>query len=105
MKKDYQKDTTTGAVEVPLPHAVSVTMAELADSLREGLLALAVGAGLQVMDALIDASVTALAGPSSATTRTAAPCATAPRRDRWHSSDAGCPSAGLGCAAPTDRAR
>ncbi|MBW3575741.1 MAG: IS256 family transposase, partial [Actinobacteria bacterium] len=63
MKKDYQKDTTTGAVEVPLPDAVSVTMAELADSLREGLLALAVGAGLQVMDALIDESVTALAGP------------------------------------------
>ena len=63
MKKDYQKDTTTGAVEVPLPDAVSVTMAEIADSLREGLLALAVGAGLQVMDALIDESVTALAGP------------------------------------------
>ncbi len=65
MKKDYQKDKTTIAntVEATLPDAVSVTLAELAGSLREGLLALAVGAGLQVMDALIDESVTALAGP------------------------------------------
>ena len=64
VKKDYQKDDTTAtAVEATLPEAVTVTLAELAGSLREGLLALAVGAGLQVMDALIDESVTALAGP------------------------------------------
>ncbi len=42
--------------------AVAVTLAELAGSLREGLLALA-GGRVQVMDALIDESVTALAGP------------------------------------------
>ncbi len=46
-----------------MPDAVTVTLAELAGSLREGLLALAVGAGLQVMDALINESVTALAVP------------------------------------------
>jgi transposase-like protein len=40
-----------------------VTLAELAGSLREGLLALAVGAGFQVMDAIIDESVSVLAGP------------------------------------------
>ncbi|MDP9419832.1 MAG: IS256 family transposase, partial [Actinomycetota bacterium] len=45
-----------------MPDAVAVTLAELAGSLREGLLALAVGAGFQV-DALIDESMTALAGP------------------------------------------
>ena len=38
-------------------------MAEIAENMQEGLLALAVGAGLQVMQALMDADVTALAGP------------------------------------------
>ena len=43
MKKDYQTDNATmaAAVEATLPDAVSVTLAELAGSLREGLLALA----------------------------------------------------------------
>jgi transposase-like protein len=65
MKKDYQTRTTAAAttVESQLPDAVSVTLAELAGSLREGLLALAVGAGFQVMGAIIEESVTALAGP------------------------------------------
>ena len=45
------------------PEQVSVAMAEIAESMHEGLLALAVGAGLQVMQALMDADVTALAGP------------------------------------------
>jgi hypothetical protein len=39
-------------------------MAEIAESMQEGLLALAVGAGLQVMQVLMDADVTALAGPA-----------------------------------------
>src|SRR3954447_9945422 len=38
-------------------------MAEIAGSMREGLLALAVGTGLQVMQALMEADVTTLAGP------------------------------------------
>jgi putative transposase len=65
MKKDYQTKTASAAtaVEAVLPDAVSVTLAELAGSLREGLLALAVGTGLQVMNAILDESVTALAGP------------------------------------------
>jgi putative transposase len=65
VKKNYQKENNTAAasVEAALPDAVTVTLAELAGSLREGLLAMAVGAGLQVMDAVIDESVTALAGP------------------------------------------
>ena len=45
------------------PEQVSVAMAEIAESMQEGLLALAVSAGLQVMQALMDADVTALAGP------------------------------------------
>jgi transposase-like protein len=65
MKKDYQTRTTAAAttVESQLPDTVSVTLAELAGSLREGLLALAVGAGFQVMEAIIEESVTHLAGP------------------------------------------
>jgi len=65
MKKDYQTSTTAAAttVEAQLPDVVNVRLADLAGSLREGLLALAVGAGLQVMEAIIDESVTALAGP------------------------------------------
>jgi len=65
MKKDYQTRTAAvaTAVEAVMPDAVSVTLAELAGSLREGLLALAVGAGFQVMDAILDESVCVLAGP------------------------------------------
>ena len=38
-------------------------MEEIAADLREGLLALAVGAGLQVMQELMEADVTAACGP------------------------------------------
>jgi hypothetical protein len=64
MKKNYQTKTAAAAtaVEPVMPDAVSVTLTEQAGSLREGLLALAVGAGFQVMDAIIEQSVTALAG-------------------------------------------
>ena len=46
-----------------LPERVSVAMTEIAENMHEGLLALAVGAGLQVMAALMEADVSALAGP------------------------------------------
>jgi putative transposase len=46
-----------------IPQCVGVAMAEIAENMHEGLLALAVGAGLQVMAALMEADVTALAGP------------------------------------------
>ncbi len=63
--KKYQ---TTGldrpdARELTVPEQVSVVMADVAADMREGLLALAVGTGLQVMSALMEADVTALAGP------------------------------------------
>src|SRR4051794_31085091 len=65
--KKYQKqkiDTPTGDGLV-VPERVSVAMAEIAGSMHEGLLALAVGTGLQVMQALMEADVTAAAGPKS----------------------------------------
>jgi putative transposase len=62
MKKSNQiqsVEVTASAV----PERVSVAMSEIAENMGEGLLALAVGAGLQVMAALMEADVTALAGP------------------------------------------
>src|SRR3954471_22606673 len=46
-----------------MPDTVSVALAELAGEMREGLLALAVGTGLQVMAAIMEADVTAACGP------------------------------------------
>ena len=46
-----------------MPDTVSVALGELAGELREGLLALAVGTGLQVMAAIMEADVTAVCGP------------------------------------------
>jgi len=63
--KTYQKTAVDGPEELELavPEHVQVAMAEITGNVQEGLLALAVGAGLQVMGALMDADVTALAGP------------------------------------------
>jgi putative transposase len=62
VRKHYQNeeiDTSQPAV----PDTVSVALAELAGELREGLLALAVGTGLQVMTAIMEEDVTATCGP------------------------------------------
>jgi hypothetical protein len=61
VRKTYQNeeiDTSQPAV----PDTVSVTLAELAGEMREGLLALAVGTGLQVMAAIMEEDVTAKCG-------------------------------------------
>ncbi len=62
MNKRYQNETGDANM-LALPEQVSVAMAEIAEDMREGLLALAVGAGLQVMAQLMDADVTAVCGP------------------------------------------
>jgi hypothetical protein len=61
VRKDYQNkkiDTSQPAV----PESVSVALAELAGEVHEGLLALAVGTGLQVMAAMMEADVTGACG-------------------------------------------
>src|SRR3954452_5836543 len=79
VSKDYQKKTArtsttatgraattvagTGQPVPVLPDVVSVAMSEIAADVREGLLAIAVGAGLQVMAAMMVADVEALCGP------------------------------------------
>ena len=62
MKKSSQIQSVNASAPA-FPDRVTVAMTEIAENMREGLLALAVGAGLQVMQALMDADVTELAGP------------------------------------------
>ncbi len=64
MSKQYQtSDVQASMLGLAVPEQVTVALAEIAESAREGLLALAVGAGLQVMQTLMEESVVALAGP------------------------------------------
>jgi putative transposase len=60
--KKYQRTTFDTSV-LAVPEQVSVAMNEIAADMQEGLLALAVGAGLQVMQQLMEADVTAACGP------------------------------------------
>ena len=65
MTKTYQS-TPSGAsapAGVPVPEQVTIALAEIVESAQEGLLALAVGAGLQVMQALMADSVSQVCGP------------------------------------------
>ena len=63
MTKQYQRTSTPASETRPgvpkavpvVPEQVTVAMAEIAADLREGLLALVVGAGLQVMQSLTEA--------------------------------------------------
>jgi putative transposase len=64
--KQYQtRDAGASMAGLVVPDEVTVALAEIAESATEGLLALAVGAGLQVMQTLMEESVVALAGPKS----------------------------------------
>ena len=65
MTKKYQKNAprTTAELRLALPESVSVAMSEIAGNVQEGLLALAVGTGLQVMAAMMAEDVTAACGP------------------------------------------
>jgi putative transposase len=61
--KNYQTDEL--AAPILLPASVTVAMADIASTMREGLLAMAVGAGLSVMKALMEDSVADICGPKS----------------------------------------
>ena len=64
MKKDYQTKAAPAVTdELVMPDSVTVALGELAETVKEGLLALAVGAGLQVMQVMMAESVTTLCGP------------------------------------------
>jgi putative transposase len=62
VKQNYQTiDAAVTALAVP--EVVSVALGEVVADVREGLLAMAVGTGLQIMAAMMDADVTAGCGP------------------------------------------
>jgi hypothetical protein len=61
--KDTQRTGTIDHAQLDLPEQVTVAVAQLASAAREGLLALAVGTGLQVLQAMLDEDVAQLVGP------------------------------------------
>ena len=67
MANQYQTSDVQASMSsvlgLDVPEQVTVALVEIAESAKEGLLALAVGAGLQVMGTLMEESVAALAGP------------------------------------------
>ncbi len=65
MTNNYQKNTpkTSSGPGLAIPDEVTIAMGEIAEDMREGLLAFAVGAGVQVMAALMEADVAAVCGP------------------------------------------
>ena len=57
MGKQYQtSDSEASTLGLTIPEEVTVALAEIAHSATEGLLALSVGAGLQVMQTLMEQS-------------------------------------------------
>ena len=77
MPKDTHRTATTDRAPLELPEQVTLAVAELAGAAREGLLALAVGTGLQVLQAMLAEDVARLVGPRAATTPTGRRCGTA----------------------------
>jgi putative transposase len=61
--KDTHRAITTDRAQLELPERVTVAVAQLAGAAREGLLALAVGTGLQVLQAMLAEDVERLVGP------------------------------------------
>ena len=69
MSNTYQKTSRRAQpdpqlCEVTVPEQVVVSMTEIAGAAREGLLALAVGTGLQVMAAMFDEDAARMCGPA-----------------------------------------
>ncbi len=65
MSKTYQskRARASGPKQLAVPAEATIALEEIASSAREGLLALAVGTGLQVMQVMMEEQVTALCGP------------------------------------------
>jgi putative transposase len=61
--KDTHRTRTADRAQLELPEQVTVAVAELAGAAREGLLALAVGTGLQVLQVMLAEDVARLVGP------------------------------------------
>ena len=77
MPKDTHRTITTDLGELELPEQVTVAVAELAGAAREGLLALAVGTGLQVLQTMWPRMWPGWSAPKAATTLPERQCGTA----------------------------
>jgi len=62
VSKTYQKSAASTSLDVVVPEQVTIGLAEIAASAKEGLLALAVGTGLKVMEAMFAEDVAGLCG-------------------------------------------
>jgi hypothetical protein len=72
VSKKYQNDSRRSEAAAPesgiaMPDSVQTAMAEIASSMKEGLLALAASAGMQVMTAMMEESVTGCAARAAST--------------------------------------
>lgn len=65
MNKTYQRSVRSASTKVMVPGEVTIGLAEIAASAQEGLLALAVGTGLRVMEAMFAEDVKRLCGPKN----------------------------------------
>jgi len=65
VQKSYQRGAASASAEVVVPDEVTIGLTEIAASAKEGLLALAVGTGLQVMEAMFAEDTDCLCAPKS----------------------------------------
>jgi hypothetical protein len=75
--KDTHRTATADRAQLQLPEQVTVAVAELATAAREGLLALAGGTGLQVLQVMLAEDLARLVGPKGRQTLPGRRCATA----------------------------
>jgi hypothetical protein len=65
VSKTYQKTADSASAEVIVPAKLTISLDEVVESAKEGLLALAVGTGLKVMEAMFAADTERLCGPKN----------------------------------------
>src|SRR5207244_179426 len=88
-----------GQQRIELPDRVSVELASLAGTVREGLLAFAVGVGMQVFRTMLEEDVAAVAGPKGRhdpAGRLATATGTRSRAWCWAAARSPCPGPGSG---------
>jgi hypothetical protein len=97
-QKNMPKTSTRRGLTVP--NAMTIAMSEIADNLREGLLALAVGASLQVMGSLMEAVWRRYAGLTANAILSAQRCAAAVSAGPSPWAAVGSARCGRGCVRP-----
>lgn len=86
-----------GQRRIELPDQVQVSLAELAGRTRQGLLAFAVGVGMEVFHTLLAEDVTSIVGPKGRHNPDRVATGTLPSAPRFLSVDAGSASTSRGC--------